>query len=300
MNNNYEKVVDFIIEQIEKSQTLPWDQPWINKDTQFPMNFRGTHYRGMNLFNLSFIQMIRGYKQNIWLTFNQARTLKGFVKAGEKGVPVIFWKIQAVRNGVQHEDEGDDGDVDEQKIPFIRVYTVFNIEQCDLPEGAIKKYEIKERTFVPIEEAERIISEMPKKPAILFDTLAEAYYRPSDDSVHVPEGKHFKKEEYYYSTMFHELVHSTGHASRLNREGVIKNAAMADKATYSEEELVAELGAVFLCSQTGIEKEPAADHVAYLQNWVKYLKDHKKSLLWASQRAQKAVDFITKVPVKTQ
>lgn len=286
----YEKVVDFMINEIEKNQTLPWEQPWLNKDQSFPMNIRGNAYRGVNLFNLYFLQAIRGYSKNIWLTYRQASELKGNVKKGEKGVPVVFWNFIKKKSTSQQNDDEDE----EKKIPFMKVYYVFNVDQCELPDSVLKKFAVEERQFVPIEEAERIVKDMPKKPEILHDQIARAFYRTIDDSVHVPEGKHFKKEEFYYSTLFHELVHSTGHKNRLGRDGVML-VESSSKQTYSEEELVAELGAVFLCGECQIEREPTPDHVAYLQNWVKFLKDHKKALIYAGQRAQKAVDFILNV-----
>jgi len=286
----YEKVVDFLINEIETSKTLPWEHPWINKDCSRPINFRGSPYRGVNLMNLWFIQSIRGYKQNVWLTFNQCRELKGTVKKGEHGVPVVFWKI-LVKKGTKMVEKDEDEDGDETKIPFMRAYTVFNIEQCDLPAEVLKKYTIEEKEFVPIEEAARIIRDMKNKPQIFEDQISQAYYKRSDDSVHVPAGKYFKNAAFYYSTMFHELIHSTGHDTRLNRDSIAMVDGL-DQVTYSEEELVAEFGSVFLCSLARIEKEPTKDHVAYLQNWLTYIKDHKKALIFAAQRAQKAVDYI--------
>ena len=293
----YEKVVDFVIEQIEKHQQVPWEQPWINKDCRVPQNIRGNTYRGTNLFTLSFLQMLKGYKRNVWLTFKQALELEGNVKKGEKGVPVIFWQMLDRKS--KKTVDGEDGDTSDEKIPFIRVYTVFNLEQCELPQKVFDKYAVEERHFEPIAEAEKIIANMPFPPVIVQDQIAAAFYKRTDDSVHIPEGKLFKKPEFYYSTMFHELVHATGHKSRLNREGVAE-VESSDHETYSAEELVAELGSTFLCSQTQIEKEPAKDHIAYIENWVHFLKDHKKALIFAGQQAQKAIDFITKPKVPVQ
>ena len=272
----YEMITDKIIEQLEKG-TVPWRLPWNGYIKGFPQNFTSKkEYRGINIFLLKLAMRSTPY----WVTFKQAADLKGRVKKGEKGFPVVFWKWL----------ESTDKETGEKKqVPLLRYYTVFNLDQCEgieLPE--IDQPETRE--FSPIEKAEKIIADMPNRP-IINHNEARAYYRPSADMVNMPKKELFLTDAEYYSTMFHELAHSTGHISRLNRESELKNH-MFGSADYSKEELIAEMGAAFLCAESSIENETIENSAAYIAGWLRKFKDDKKILIQAAGKAQKAADYI--------
>ncbi len=272
----YAMITDRIIEELEKG-TVPWRMPWNGYIKGFPQNFTSKKsYRGVNIFLLQLAMRSTPY----WITFKQAKQLKGSIKKGEKGYPVIFWKFL----------ESVDKETDEKKnIPLLRYYTVFNLDQCE----GIKLPEIDQpetREFSPIEQAEKIIADMPNKPTIKHDE-ARAYYRPSADVVNMPKKKLFLSDAEYYSTMFHELAHSTGHTSRLNREGDAKNHMFGSK-DYSKEELIAEMGSAFLCAESNIENETIENSAAYIAGWLSKLKGDNRLLIQAAGKAQKAADYI--------
>jgi antirestriction protein ArdC len=272
----YEMITDKIIEQLEKG-TVPWRMPWNGYVKGFPQNFTSKKdYRGINIFLLKLAMRSTPY----WITYKQAKQLKGSVKKGEKGYPVIFWKFL----------ETTDKETGEKKnVPLLRYYTVFNLDQCEgiaLPE--IDQPETRE--FSPIERVEKIINDMPNKPTINHNE-ARAFYRPAADLVNMPKKELFISDAEYYSTLFHELAHSTGHLSRLNRESEAKNH-MFGSADYSKEELIAEMGAAFLCAESSIENETIENSAAYIAGWLSKLKNDKKILIQAAGKAQKATDYI--------
>ncbi len=279
-----ERVVNAIQDAIRdaekgnKSAIAPWHKPWFDCGTPVNLITKKT-YRGINVFLLSMM----GYVSPYFLSFNQVKKLGGNVKKGEKGIPVIFWKWI-----VKNEDE-DGNKLDKPKnIPFLRYYTVFNIAQTEgIPEKKIPA--IKTRIFNPIEDGDKIIANMPNRPEMTHDQ-ARAYYMPSLDVVNMPKHELFESDNAYYSTCFHELVHSTGHATRLNRKEVT-DANSFGSHDYSVEELVAEMGAVFLCNEIGIAST-FDNSLAYLKSWLSKLKEDTKLLVMASGRAQKATDYI--------
>jgi antirestriction protein ArdC len=272
----YSMITDRIIEELEKG-TVPWRMPWNGYIKGFPMNFTSKKtYRGVNIFLLQLAMRSTPY----WITFKQAKQLKGSIKKGEKGYPVIFWKFL----------ESIDKETGEKKqVPLLRYYTVFNLDQCEgieLPE--IDQPETRE--FSPIEQAEKIIADMPNKPTIKHNE-ARAYYRPSADMVNMPKKELFLSDAEYYSVIFHELTHSTAHQSRLNRENETKNHMFGSK-DYSKEELIAEMGSAFLCAESNIENETIENSAAYIAGWLSKLKNDKKLLIQAAGKAQKAADYI--------
>ena len=168
----------------------------------------------------------------------------------------------------------------------MRYYSVFNLEQTeglDIPKP-------QTRDFPPIKKAEQVIHEMPSAPVIEHNQ-PQAYYQPSDDVVNMPKSNLFESDEEYYSTLFHELSHSTGHESRLNRDEISKISPFGSH-DYSKEELVAEMGSAFLCGCCGIEPSTIENQAAYIQNWLTKLQRNKKWLIYAAAKAQKAADFI--------
>jgi len=285
----YEMVTERIIIAIEDAikaaengetnkAIAPWHKPWFQNGN--PVNLiTKKQYRGINVFLLSMM----GYVSPYFLSFKQIQDLGGHVKKGEKGIPVIFWKWI-----VKNEDENGNKLDKPKSIPFLRYYTVFNVEQTEgIPEKKIPA--IETRTFNPIENGDKIIANMPNRPTMTHDR-AQAFYSPSLDIVNVPKHELFESDNAYYSTCFHELIHATGHQTRLNRKEITEHIRFGSHE-YSIEELVAEMGAVFLCNEIGINST-FDNSIAYLKNWLSKLKDDTKMLVTASGRAQKAVDYI--------
>jgi antirestriction protein ArdC len=222
------------------------------------------------------------YESPYWLTFKQAKQLSGSVKKGEKSMPVVFWKW----NEVEDAESGKP-----KQVPILRYYNVFNLAQCELPEAKQPPaLEVETHDFSPIDACESLVREMPKAPAIKHDTVS-AFYRPSSDQVHMPPAERFEKPGEYYSTLFHELTHATGHESRLHRDGICEVSPFGSR-TYSKEELIAEMGAAFLCGHCGIEDTTIDNSAAYIQGWLKKLRGDSRLVVHAAAAAQKAADFI--------
>src|SRR5882672_8959160 len=228
----YEIVTEQVVKQLE-SGVAPWRKPW---RTEMPCNLvSGKAYRGMNVFLLG----SQGYASRYWLTFNQADKLGGHVKRGEQSSIVTFWHIG---------EEKIKTDGSKTKPFLLRYYRVFNLTQT---EGIAEKLGLGNASpRVPsIEGCEAIVAGMPNAPKM--EQSNAAWYRPSTDTVGMPARGLFCSTEEYYSTLFHELTHSTGHASRIGREGIERIEAFGSDS-YSREELVAEMGAAMLCGITGI------------------------------------------------
>ena len=280
----YKMVTDRILEALEKG-IVPWQKPWTGGALGMPKNLVSKKaYRGSNIFLLGIVAECEGYESPYWVTYKQAKSLGGNVKKGQKGCHVVFWKF------LDREVEVN-GEMKVDSIPFLRYYTVFNIDQCEnLDEKKLpEKPKVDELDFQPIEKCEQVVDGMKQRPEIEFKEQ-RAYYRPSTDTVNMPKEKSFVGEEEYYSTLFHELVHSTGHYSRLNRKGVSKIAARGED--YSKEELIAEMGAAMLCAMTGIVDKTLDNTASYIDNWMRAIRDDKKLVVCAAGKAQKAADFI--------
>src|ERR1700726_1546303 len=271
----YEIVTEQIIKQLETG-VAPWRKPW---RTEMPCNLVSRKpYRGINVFLLGF----QGYGTKYWLTFNQAKALGGHVKQGEHGSKCVFWKIDEYSR-----ENADTGEQESRTSALVRYYTVFNIEQC---EGFSALRESRP-VVNAIDSCEAIIDAMPNKPRVEQDH--SACYRPSTDTVGIPARSAFTHAAEYYSTLFHELTHSTGHASRLGRfETASVDQHLFGSESYSKEELVAELGASMLCGVAGIEQSTLENSAAYLRSWVKRLRDDSRLIVSAASLAQKAADFI--------
>ena len=277
MPNVYEIVTEQSLEQLQRG-VVPWRKPW---NTAPPRNLvTQKEYRGINPFLLA----SQGYGSPYWLTFNQAQKLGGHVKRGAKSSLVTFWKISEYRK--QDADTGEISDKESKSI-LLRYYRVFNLEQT---EGIADKLGLRGSPAVPrIEECERIVSEMPNRPQ--FEQDARAWYRPSSDTVGMPSRNAFNSSEGYYATLFHELTHSTGHASRVGREGIEKLERFGSES-YSREELVAELGSAMLCGICSIAPATIENSAAYLASWIRALKSDSRLIVTAASAAQKAADYI--------
>lgn len=268
----YEIITNRILEKLE-SGVIPWHKPWAGGES--PKNLiTKKEYRGINTFMLS----CSGFSSPFWATYKQIVELGGQVNKGEKGWPVVFWKF------IEKQDE--DGDA--RQIPFMRYYTVFNVEQTvGIDEAKIPSLAIKYNKLEAIEICDKIVKSMPKRPKINH-AEPRAYYSPVEDYVNMPKKETFEASEAYYSTLFHELTHSTGHERRLNRK--ILNGHGSE--LYSKEELVAEMGAAFLCGYCQIENKVIDNSASYIKSWLSRLKNDKQMVIQAAGQAQKATDFI--------
>lgn len=277
-NNVYEIVTNAIMESLENG-VIPWRKPFSDTFNRLPINFStGSAYRGINILLLSSIGHNLAYSHNSWLTFHQAKKLGAHVKKGERASQIIFWKKVLL-------DKDAESDSPDGKVIFIaRIYHVFNIDQCeglDDDKGSL----IPER---PISSAHEVIAAYPSPPEIQLGS--HAVYFPELDVLKIPSSDKFISQEEYYGTLFHELIHSTGHPSRLNRELQGRHEA---EQSYAEEELIAEIGSAFLCSLVGISTPDIQNNrTAYIQSWLKALRGDKRLVVKAASQAQKAVDYI--------
>jgi antirestriction protein ArdC len=267
----YDKVNDRIIESLENG-VVPWQKPW---KTEAPRNLNSKRrYTGLN----SFLLALSPYASPFWCTFKGAKAAGGSVKKGEKGTMVIFWRMLEIDDAQSKTGK--------KKIPLLRAYTVFNAEQCE----NIKIPATKTREFTPCEEAQYVIDNMPNAPVIEYKGR-EAFYNHVEDSVTIPPQNTFTSEEGFYGTVFHELVHSTGHKDRLKR---VEDWSAFGTDPYGKEELVAEMGASLLSAITGVTNEDAnyENNAAYIKGWLNKLRQDKKLLVSAASQAQKAADYI--------
>ena len=278
--NIYEIVTNRIMELLEEG-TVPWKKPW--RSSEGPRNLISKKpYRGIN----SFLLNCSPYESDFYLTYNQAKQKGGQVRKGEKSTLVVFWKWL---NTVTDAEETDEMTTGKRltKVPILRYYNVFNLDQVD---GIEPPKEPKiDNPFTAIEKAEQIIENMPLRPSIRYEGH-RAVYSPMLDSVTLPPKESFTSSEEAYSTLFHELAHSTGHASRVGRKGVIEPTYFGSH-DYSQEELVAELSASMLCGVAGIEST-IENSAAYISGWLSVLKKDKKLLVLAAAQGQKAADYI--------
>lgn len=269
----YELVTNRVIEQLETG-VIPWARPWHYGP---PANLVSRKpYRGINFILLSACE----YSSRFWLTFNQAKKLGGYVRSGEQGFPVVFWKF--IKKETEELDE--DGEHVIKKFPLIRYYMVFNVEQTTLDAPC----EDFETVMDAPAAAKRVVENCRPEPVILDSD--QAFYSGIPDVIGMPPVSSFYNESGYYETLFHELVHWTGHKSRLNREGIVEPSPFGSDR-YSFEELVAELGSAMLQAHVGIEGR-LENSVGYIDHWLKVLKRDKTFIIKASSAAQKGCDFI--------
>jgi len=268
MSNVYD-IVNSKISELLESGTIPWKKPWHSSNV-LPRNLVSNKaYRGFNVFMLA----CQSYASPYWLTFKQAQALGGNVKKGEKSTPIVYWQM------IEKEDD--------TTVPILRYYSVFNTDQC---ENVEVPYTEPKRLTSPIEEAEKILAGMPMRPELNHGG-GTAYYSPTLDYVQMPLKSDFDSDAAYYHTLFHELVHSTGHVSRLGRKSVSETSYFGSHE-YSKEELVAEIGAAFICGKAGIVDEVIENTAGYIQGWLKALKDDRTLLISAAAQGHKAADYI--------
>jgi len=277
----YQIITNQIVKRLEDG-CVPWKQPY---HIEVAKNLvTGKVYKGINEFILNGL-----FPSPYYLTFKQCKELGGTIKKGEAGIPVVFWNMKDVKTKETKIVDGEE--VTETKLktmPFLRYYTVFNATQC---EGITHKRLSEAREAVgynpDIESAEKIIAGYENKPVMKFMETIPCYV-PALDEIRVPTKDKFDSIEEYYATVFHEMVHSTGHEKRLNRD---MKFFKDDKESYSKEELVAELGACYL-SKTAMINVPIDNSSAYINGWINAIKGDKKLLVSAVSKSRKAVEYI--------
>lgn len=274
----YQIVTDKIVALLE-SGTVPWRKPWSDSPSVQPLNLVSNRpYQGINMWMLN----AAGYASPYWLTYKQAKELGGNVRKGEKSSIAVFWKLWDA------ESTTAEGKEEKKLVPILKYYNVFNVAQCEGIE--YPKPETKLPAFDPIEEAETLIAAFPNPPRLTHNEQ-QAYYSRQDDRVNMPDKLTFESLPRYYSTLFHEFVHATGHDSRLGR---LQNSVSGfGSTTYAKEELVAEMGAGYLCALSGIDNATIENSAAYIASWLNHLKNDKKLVVHAAAQAQKAVDYMT-------
>lgn len=278
---NVYDVINTRIMELLAQGTVPWRKTW-NATSNQPKNLiTKKDYRGVNVFLLACMP----YSSPYWLTFKQAQDKGGFVRKGEKSTPVVFWKWLDRKDA---NVEGEEAVTGNGKIPMLRYYSVFNLEQVEdiAPPSTTETV----HPFTPVENAEQIIAGMPMKPNIHYGGN-RASYSPMLDVVKMPEPEAFETPADFYATYLHELTHATGHVSRLGRRGILEPSYFGSHE-YSKEELVAEMGATFLCAHAGIEQPIIENSAAYIHGWLRNLKNDKTLLVHAAAQAQKACDYI--------
>ena len=271
----YEMVTDRIIEQLEKG-VVAWQKPWTGVHDGAYNRISNKPYSLLNQMLLS--------KTGEYASFKQWTELGGHIRKGEKAEIVTFWKIQPI------EEENEDGEKVTKQIPLLRYYNVFHISQVE----GVEPKSIDLNELQPIEEAERIKIEYMKREhiKILEKVTDKAFYSPLLDYIQIPCKEQYQNIEEFYSTLFHEMTHSTGHKVRLDREDV-KDCMYKGDENYSKEELCAELGSAFLINKLGIESSKSFNNsTAYIQSWLRVLRNDKKFIISASSRAEKAVKYI--------
>ena len=276
--NVYEMVTERIIAELEKG-VIPWEKPWTG--------VRSGAYNRVSKRPYSLLNQMLLKHTGEYATYKQWQDLGGQVKKGEKSEIVVFWKIFETE-----ETNKDTGEKETKKIPLLRYYNVFHISQVEGVEP-LKPEQLNDEVE-PIEEADKIITDYITREHIEFTECRsnEAYYSPSSDRVVVPMKEQYKVINEYYSTTFHELTHSTGHKSRLNRLETGAVAAFGG-TEYSKEELVAEIGSASLMNPLGIETvKTFRNSAAYIQSWLQVLRNDNKFIVSASSKAEKEVNYI--------
>ena len=275
-----------IIEALEQGAP-PWVRPWSTVPEALPMNAQSRRpYRGINFTLLSLEAQQHGYAVNRWLTFRQALELGGYVRKGEQGAPVVFWQLRRI--GVVSEafpEHDDDPPSMRGKVfPLLRSFTVFNVAQT---EGLDPRYT---QPKVPTWDPEAKGEELLLMSGARFRTGGtRAFYQPATDEIHLPPLAAFATASGYYSTALHELEHWSGHPTRCNRD---LTGRFGD-ASYAAEELIAEMGAAYLCAHCRIDGE--LRHAGYIASWLKVLRGDKRAIFTAAAHAQRAADYVLKL-----
>ncbi|MDQ3224667.1 MAG: zincin-like metallopeptidase domain-containing protein, partial [Gemmatimonadota bacterium] len=287
----YAEITDKIVAQLQTG-TRPWARPWTGTDQAEqltrPLRAAGLPYRGINVLALWITAECSGYRSPYWMTFKQALDFKGAVRKGEKGTLVVY------ANTFRKEETNAAGETAERHIPFLKGYTVFNAQQIDgLPAHFAAPTASPEAQADPTTDKARRIAHAEAYFRNVGATVEEAgnaaYYSPARDFIRMPPLASFPDPIDFYSTLGHEHIHWTKSSGRLERDFGAKK--MGDTG-YAKEELVAELGAAFLCADLGLSNTPRTDHAEYIATWIQHLKNDHRLIFQASAHAQRAVDYL--------
>jgi len=296
----YQVVNEIVIKGLE-TKGLKWFKSWKNSNgnIESPINRQtGKPYNGINVFLLNALMAENDYMYNEWMTYKQAEALGGNVVKGSKSAEVFYYHVSFKDNNDDtyymneqklREAGKSPSDKGIQKIFSLRMYRVFNIDQT---EGIKPRRQVNEhpKRVNSIDSAEAIIAGFKDKPTIRNVEQDRAYYSPSQDLIVMPLMEQFDREDNYYKTLFHELVHSTGHESRVGRK---LEGFHASSDSYSFEELIAEIGAMYLTSIADLNTSDDSSQ-AYINGWVEYLKGEPKDIIVrAMTQSKKAVEYIT-------
>ena len=278
MKDLYAEVTNRIITALEVG-TPPWVCPWDNSNG-LPSNLStGKVYRGINVLMLSVEAMTRNYTDSRWLTFKQANELGARLRKGEHGTPVVFYRIREITDPKGNDVDSDTAE--KRGIPMLKTYVVFNASQLECIPDRLKIH--PHTAWQPIENADQLLD---RTGAVIRHGGTRAFYQPCEDVIQLPPPERFAQPAGYYATALHELCHWSGHPRRLNRALTGRHCIEA----YAYEELVAEIGAAFLCAHCHL---PASLlHASYIDSWLDALRRDKRLIFSAAGAAQKAVDFI--------
>lgn len=279
----YAEVTNTIIAELEKG-VMPWVPNWNTPMPCRPMRATEEPHRGINVLLLWMAATRNRFLSPYWFTYRQVKNFGGFVRKGEKSTPIVYVGSMAKT------ERDKDGEEHEREIPFLRQYAVFNLQQTE---------EMPERYHWPTNGQTWPVSESEAVEVLdrfFENTGAEIVHSPDvphysilSDRVHMPPRTAFKSTNDYFATLAHEITHWTGHPTRCPRNF---RAIMGSPANYAREELVAELGAAFLCADLELSIQPRADHAEYIGIWLKVLRNDKRAIFQASSIAQKAVDYL--------
>ena len=289
--DHYNKVTDQIVASLEQG-VRPWMKPWSAEHAAGritrPLRANGIPYQGINVLVLWSESVMKGYSAPIWMTFRQALELNAHVRKGERGSTVVYAST-ITRTGTDERT----GEETAETIPFLKSYTVFNVEQIEgLPAHF---HAIAEPRLDPVQRIERAESFFANTKAEIRNGGNMAYYNIDSDFVQMPPFEAFRDAESYYASLAHECSHWTRHKSRLDRD--LGRKKWGD-AGYAMEELVAELGSAFLCADLDLTPEIREDHAAYIAIWLEVLKNVKRAIFSAAAHAQKAADYLAGLQAK--
>lgn len=276
----YETVTSTIMTALKKG-VVPWRKPWNVQSASAVNAVSNKAYRGVNMFLLG----LTPFTDHRWLTLKQAADLDGRVVQGQRATMVVFWKQWEPKESDTEADHGT-----RKRIPILRYYNVFNVEQCEglsLPPLHVPAPLTENQR---IERADLLAKAMPDPPTVR-EGGSSAWYKPADDLVQIPPIKSFDSADSYYATLFHELGHATGHEKRLNRSGVTGEIRFGS-GDYSKEELVAELTSAFCCATVSLDNSLISDSASYINGWLRALRNDPKAVVIAAAQAQRAADLI--------
>lgn len=279
-----DSVTAMVVAELE-SGNVPWRKGW-NAHGFMPTSMTTGHaYTGINSLILALVASRKKYERGLWLTYKQASALGGQVTRGEKGTHIVYYKMYNGKDKVTGEDV---------TFPIMKSYVVFNIAQCEnikVPD----KYLVKGEPVEVLPALEGILAGYTNAPSIYYAEQGSAFYNPADDSITLPSLAQFETAEEHAYTLVHELTHSTGHKSRLDRWSENDKPSRFGCESYAKEELVAELGACMILSAAGLSVD-IPNSSAYIKNWLHALKNDKTLIFKASAKASKAMQYIMQEP----